>query len=179
MAEAEVRRLFFALWPDTGVRVRLAELLGRIPTERARPVHPDDVHLTLQFLGPVPAARYACLGEAADALAAEGLQPIVLPLQRLGYWKRPKVLWCAPETCPAPLGMLVQALGERLTRCGFTPEARAFAPHVTLARKCPAGLNAALAPLEEIPWTAREMVLVESLPVARPPRYQILRRWPM
>jgi 2'-5' RNA ligase len=180
MAEADVRRLFFALWPDAGVRARLAALAQRIPAERARVVHPDDVHLTLQFLGPVPETRIPCLIESADAVVADGSQAsIELSLRRLGYWSRPRVLWCAPEMCPAPLGMLVQALGERLTRCGFTPERRAFAPHVTLARKCPGKLVQALEPMTPIPWTAAGFVLVESLSVARPPRYKVLHSWPL
>lgn len=179
MAEADLQRLFFALWPDAGARARLNDLIRRIPADRARPVHPEDVHLTLHFLGAIPRARHPCLIEAADTVTADRGGPIELPLRRLGYWKRPRVLWCAPETCPLPLGVLVRALGERLTRCGYTPERREFAPHVTLARKCSGGVAATLQSMEPIPWIARELVLAESLPVARPPRYKVVHRWPL
>ena len=179
MAEGDLQRLFFALWPEAVVRQRLEALLRRIPADRGRPVHPADLHLTLHFLGDVPAQRHPCLVEAAEAALAEGTEPVELPLQRLGYWRRPRILWVAPELCPASLGILVQSLGERLTRCGYTPERREFAPHITLARKCSAGLLRVLEPFEEIRWSARELALVASLPVSRPPRYRVLHSWPL
>lgn len=180
MAEpADVRRLFVAVWPDAEVRRRLAEIGRRIPTGRARPTHPDDLHLTLQFLGVVPAVRFPCLVEAVGAVSRTAPGPVELRLDRLGYWRRPRILWCGPQRTPAGLVRLVDRLGERLAGCGYPPEHRRFAAHVTLARKCPAAVSPSLGDIEPIAWEVGELALVESLSVPRPPRYRVVQRWPL
>jgi RNA 2',3'-cyclic 3'-phosphodiesterase len=43
-------RYFFALWPDRQVREALSTL-SRSLSAGGRPHHPDDLHMTLVFLG--------------------------------------------------------------------------------------------------------------------------------
>ncbi len=165
------RRLFFALWPDDGVRRALAAWQrAHLPSD-CRPAHPADLHLTLHFLGQVEEARLRALLALGRGLP---LPAFSLNLERIGYWARSRVLWAGPARTPLPLARLHAQLGRGLQALGFELDARPFRPHVTLARKVrrpPA--ETALPPL---PWAVREWALVESRPGHRP-LYHPLARW--
>lgn len=168
------QRLFFALWPDDPVRHALLHWQTGHLSADVRWQHRDDFHLTLHFLGHVDADRVDALLEVGERLARPAFP---LLLDRVGHWPRPKVIWAAPQTCPAALGDLHQTLGGALDALGFALDRRRFQPHVTLARKAPEALSgSALRP--PVPWPVRELALVASLP-GRVPAYRPLRRWPM
>lgn len=172
MTKQGTQKLFFALWPNQKTRDGLRRIGRGLPSHGGRPTHPEDLHLTLVFLGQVAAERFDCVIQAADAVRAEAFD---LVIDRVGHWKRPKILWCGPTEAPRTLHQLIADLQKGLAPCGFQPEARPYSPHVTLARKAqpvePCELDA---PLE---WRAEEFVLVSSLPENEPPRYRILHRW--
>ena len=166
------KRLFFALWPDPEVRSRLAELQARLPQQQGNWVHPEDLHITLQFLGPVAPAQQACIAEAARSVQGE---PFDLEIDQLDFWPKPRIVWAGPEVIPPQLQELVKSLGQKLEQCGFLPEKRAYNPHVTLLRKTTPMENRALA--EPISWHVDHFVLVESRPGGDPPWYRPLEGW--
>ena len=168
------QRLFFALWPDEGVRAGLAGLARSLPEHKGRSPHPMYQHVTLVFLGELDAAERACAEGAAGALDGE---PFELAIDRVGYWPRPRILWCAPSVTPEPLLQLVQDLQEGLRACGLKPERRPYAPHITLARKARGVRGFEMD--RPIPWRVRGFVLVASVDTPPPPRYQVLREWPL
>jgi 2'-5' RNA ligase len=168
------QRLFFALWPDSKVRSALARLGGSIQGHGGRPVHPEDIHLTLVFLGGVTGDRFGCVTEAAGGVIAPAFD---LSLDRVGYWPRPRVLWCGCHPAPEPLLGLVDGLEQPLRTCGFRPEQRPYQVHLTLARK--AHRVAGFELEHPIAWSISEFVLAGSEPGGPPPRYRILRRWPL
>ncbi len=164
--------LFFALWPDASVRDALAAIgRDRVPPG-ARTHHPADLHVTLVFLGPVEPARMDCIDEVAREISGE---PFKLTLDSIGYWRRPRILWCGPSHTPAALARLVDDLQTGLAGCGFEPERRAYSPHVTLARKSP------LRPAEVLPrpvsWQVNDFVLATSGGGSHVPRYRVLKKW--
>jgi 2'-5' RNA ligase len=174
LAEPTTQRLFFALWPDDAVRAQLRAAQDAMPRRGGRPVHVEDIHVTLAFLGQVEAERRACMEAAAGGVSAA---PFELLIDRQGYWPRPRVAWCAPAEIPEALRDLVQRLGRALRPCAFEPERRPYSPHVTLfrdSRAVPEG------PLERpVRWPCRDFVLVATSPVPGGPRYQVLARWPL
>lgn len=172
--QSQPRRLFFALWPDPAVRVRLREAQAAMPWRGGRPVHVEDVHVTLVFLGMVDAARQACAERVAAAVHAERF---VLRVDQQGYWPKPRVAWCAPGETPEALRRLVRRLTCVLGDCGFAPERRPYRPHVTLFRHSRAVPTSPLA--EPFDWPATEFVLVESAPAGEGPRYRVLACWPL
>lgn len=168
------QRLFFALWPDDAVRRRVAKLARQLPVHGGRTLHPDDFHITLVFLGQVGAERLACVERAADAIRGE---PFTLCLDRIGFWPRPRILWLGSDEAPIPLRGLVKGLQQGLSGCGFTPEKRPYAPHVTLARKARKIILPTLnAPLR---WPVERFVLAgpASGSDESPRRYQVLKHW--
>ena len=185
------RRLFVALEPPDPVRRRLAALEDELRRgagragEDIRWVRPENVHLTLQFLGAVPDERVAAVEEALRTAAA-GARPLALAVRGAGGFpnaRRPRVLWAGLDGDLAALAALVAAVGARLAKLGFPPEDRPFSPHLTLGRAresrgAPglAGALAGVAQTEPAPWRATELVLFESHLSPRGPRYEAIAR---
>ncbi len=173
IGEAKSRqRLFFALWPDHGLRSRVSRLASMLPEHSGQLHHPDDLHMTLVFLGAVTTEQHACIKQAGDAIQ---LEPFRLYLDQVDYWRLPRILFLAPSKKPAPLTALVQNLQSGLIGCGFEPEKRVYKPHVTLVRK--AKQRQSLRHVDRIEWSVSEFVLAGSTTGERPPRYQVIKRW--
>ena len=169
---AKSRRLFLALWPDVGLRAQLAALSGTLTG--GRKVHPDNLHLTLIFLGATDNERLLCYEQALRELA---VPPLILRLDRLASLSRSGILWLGASRVPPELSNLVQDLNSRLQSCGFSPERRPFQAHITLARDFtgpapPAELERPLV------WRTEQVVLAESLQTERGVSYALLARWP-
>lgn len=166
-------RLFFALWPDEPLRATLA---GRFPDLvrglSGKPQRPDQWHVTLEFLGEVPADRHAALHRAAGRVQAD---PVVVSFDGLDHWRKPQVYCLAASQTPAPLVELVRRLRVALAEEGFTPEAREFRPHVTLARKVPEARRGRLEP--PLAWPADRFALVRSVTDPAGSRYEPLHWW--
>jgi len=164
-------RLFFALWPGERQRTALAGVQRDLPDHGGRETHPEDLHLTLVFLGDLDAERRACAEEVADSVRGV---PFALNLDRCGCFPRARVLWCGASAWPRPLLDLVHALDSGLRGCGFRPERRAFTPHVTLARKARPLPARGIEP--PVVWPISAFALV----IARPgecPRYRVEHSW--
>lgn len=165
-------RYFFALWPDAKVRSRMAAV-AKQAAAKGRMHHPEDIHLTLVFLGQVADERQRCIYEVADGISGKGFE---LRIDRTGYWPRPRILWAGPAETPESLSQLVFDLKNGLADCGFEPEQRRYKPHVTLYRKA---LRAVAGEIDTpITWPVSEFVLAVSGGGAPGmPRYRVLRRW--
>ena len=165
-------RVFFALWPDDGVRDTLdvhAQQLHRGCGGRA--MRRENLHLTLVFVGDVVAGRLDELKAVADAVRGPSFE---LVLDRLGYWRHNRIVWASPLTVPEALRDLVSGLESRLKRAGFEFDQRPYAPHVTLLRDARAA--GVWAPLR-LDWPVRDFVLVESAQGPRGAEYLVRARW--
>ena len=132
MAEETCSRLFFALWPDLHTRKEIVRIAQGIPVTTGRPVPADNLHLTLVFLGSVSESRKTRLLQGIQPIE---FHPVTLHLDRLGWWKRPRVLWLAPTQVPRTLADFVIRLGATARECGIAVEEQEYRPHITLARK--------------------------------------------
>lgn len=99
----------------------------------ARWVAPENLHVTMRFIGEVDEDKAEDLSAALDPVTAE---PFELRVQGLGTFGDPAhVLWAG--VADTPKGALAELYGRiesALVREGLEPEHRKFAPHVTLAR---------------------------------------------
>jgi RNA 2',3'-cyclic 3'-phosphodiesterase len=188
------RRLFVALEPPDAVRRRIAALAAEVrrasgrAADEVRWVPPENVHLTLQFLGAVPEPRVADVAAAVVAAAAES-RSLVLAVKGAGGFpnaRRPRVVWIGLESDVAALLALVASLGRRLAPLGFAPETRPFSPHLTIGRardgSGAAGLGGALAAAAQgdaVAWRAVDVVLFESHLSQKGPRYEVAARAPL
>jgi 2'-5' RNA ligase len=135
-------RLFVALDLPWEIRQRLAFLAGGVPGARWVPV--DNYHLTLRFIGELPAHRAEEVDAALLALRPRGF---ALQLAGVGVFDkggRPSSLFAGAVRNPA-LDHLQTKIEVALQRVGVEPERRRFTPHVTLARLDGAAQEAKLA----------------------------------
>ena len=169
---AETVRLFFAIWPQSNLQAKLAAWAGQA-AGRGRAMRREHLHLTLAFLG----ATAAALVPDLIALAA-GVRftPIRLPLDRVGYWKHNRIIWCGAGEEPHALAALVEGLRARLDAAGMRYDPKPFVSHVTLVRNA-AGLPAA--PLWiPLVWEAGDFALVSSTRAEGRITYQVMQRFP-
>lgn len=149
-------RLFVALWPTPSALHGLQRWgeswtwpagSTRVPASR--------LHLTLHFVGDLPAAR---LPEVADGLAVP-FRRFELTLDRAQCWPGGLAV-AVPHEVPAGLVDLHDALAAALGGLGLAVEKRPFRPHVTLARRA----HGARPPPGDaaIHWSAGGYLLVRS-----------------
>lgn len=168
------QRLFFALWPDEDVRRQLAEVAAEAGASHSgRVIPPNNLHITLVFLGALNNARRQCAEQVAASLRGERF---TLVLDQLGYWPRPRIVWAGAGRLPAPLLGLVTLLQTGLTECGIPPETRPYQAHATLMRKV-GRRPAALAVRNSIVWNVERFWLVESVSGDNGVLYRPLLSW--
>lgn len=146
--------------------------------------HPQDVHVTLSFLGDASAETAEALAADLRQLAAAAL-PLTLHAEGLGVFgppAAPSILWAGLAGDLDVLAALQREVAGVCARHGFPAEARAYRPHLTLARRyrTAAGpfkrsaLAAAGAPAGGWPaWRVEDIVLYRSH-LGRQPAYEPL-----
>jgi len=152
MADTPVR-CFIAIEIPVHVQRELHLLVMRLK-ERVRSadvrwVATANIHLTLKFLGDVPAARIDHVRAALEATCAAAA-PIHLGITSPGMFTTrgtPRVVWVGIGGELTRLAALATALDESLGRLGFARENRPFAPHLTVARVRPEAGDSATAAL--------------------------------
>lgn len=139
MAESDRMRLFVAVDMPPGVKSALATAVEELARDLQGPfgwVAPDNIHLTLKFLGDVDAGRVDDLGRALQQ-AVEPLEPFELHLAGTGTFpegRRPSVVWAGLGGDLQALTRLQDMVESAMVAQGFEAEARAFQPHLTLGR---------------------------------------------
>jgi 2'-5' RNA ligase len=173
-------RLFVALDLPADAREALVEWRARALGGLAglRLVDPQALHATLAFLG--------YLDEAEIPRIAELIHPPAVPppvLSATGVKavppRRPRLFALDLDDQGGRAGAIQAAVSEALAGAGlYEPEARAFWPHVTLARvqkgARPAPVEAPPPPAE--PWRAEAVTLYRSVLGREGARYDALAR---
>lgn len=124
-------RLFVAIdFPDE-IKRELKEIAFALPG--ARWTKPENLHLTLFFIGEVNEEKFKAIASALD-----GIHPpeFFLSLRGLGYFsrgKQPKILWVGVNDASSLL-LLHKKIQGTLHEIGIRPERNKFSPHITLAR---------------------------------------------
>lgn len=125
-------RCFLAAWPDAETRRRCAALVDAV---RAHAVHgrtmrPENLHLTLAFIGELPddaGARVAGECRRLPDVACDW------QLDAIGWFVRPRVLYAGGALTPA-LARVADTARGLLDRMGIGYDRKPFVPHVTLLR---------------------------------------------
>lgn len=170
--ETKNQRLFFALWPPIELSRELYNVADQVLEGDGRRVLPENIHLTLAFLGSVKPSFRQCAERTAAAIRGESFR---LTLEQIGCWPTSGIVWVGPRHTPEPLSRLAQELSAGLAACGYVPEERSYAAHLTLARKlrrCNKNL-----PIDPLIWEVRRFCLVRSRTQAEGAHYEIVRFW--
>jgi 2'-5' RNA ligase len=105
-------------------------------------VTPDQVHLTLKFIGEVSSSRVDEIGTALAAVGA-AFRPFIMRFGPIGAFpspRRPRVVWLGVELSPE-LRFVKDDLERALADLGVPREERPYQPHITLGR-APRGAEA-------------------------------------
>jgi 2'-5' RNA ligase len=135
----ELVRSFVAIELPLELRAELSALEERLKAGRhsfVKWVDPESIHLTLKFLGNVPADDIPQVVEAITR-AAKSTPPFSLQMGNTGAfpnWQRPQVLWVGIAGDTGRLAALHRELEGALSPLGYPPESRPFSAHLTLGR---------------------------------------------
>lgn len=130
-------RLFIAINLPPGIRRSIVDATARMREAAARLswVTEERLHLTMEFLGDQPDDAVPEL-QAALTRAVTGHAPVELALRGLGAFpnlRAPRIVWLGVEPDPK-LELLQHDLSRACAELGYERDARAFRPHITLAR---------------------------------------------
>ena len=131
-------RCFIAIDLPSTVRQNLARAQETCAQSGVRVswVPPENLHLTLAFLGYIVEATLEPLRAGLDGVA-ERTKPFCMKISGAGYFGRPgfpRVAWAGIEGPPPELQRIHVGLAALLKGLGIPQEDRPFAPHVTLGR---------------------------------------------
>lgn len=132
-------RLFVAVDLPDNVKKQVENLCSGL--RGVRWVKPEQMHLTMRFIGEVNNEQYQRI---KTALGQIQFSPFELGLHGVGQFslkKTPRVIWVGLTESPA-LADLARQVEKTVVALGFPPEDKPFSPHITLARiKLPPSIN--------------------------------------
>lgn len=180
-------RLFVAIPLEAGVREALAGVQRHF--EEFAPaikwVRVEHLHLTLKFLGEVPAGdlsrvtdhlQQAILGQTKSGAIVEGVGSF--PPNG-----RPEVIWAGVKDDAGRIAALQSAMEGKLEEAGFERDCRPYSPHVTLGRVKPTRAAVEIrrrlskTTLPACPMEVSTVVLYSSELKREGPVYRVVREW--
>jgi RNA 2',3'-cyclic 3'-phosphodiesterase len=131
-------RTFIAIEIPSEIKSALAALQTELRRASADVswTKPENLHLTLNFLGEVDEKRIAEVEQACVSSAAE-FRPFTLSLNGAGVFpnaRRPRTLWAGLSGEVENVVALRNRIEEKLALLGFKREEKRFHPHMTIGR---------------------------------------------
>lgn len=179
IAAEQTFRLFVAVHAPATVKEALGHAQerwrARLPRECVRWTNPEQIHLTLRFLGDVPAGKVEALTEAVRR-ACGGISPILMQAEGLGFFppkRLPRVIWVGLGGEVERISALVEAVQKATMPFSSEPVAEKFTGHLTIGRckgmthqhaRILAQIAKENASLEFGSWTADAVAIVRSEP---------------
>lgn len=135
-------RAFIAIEIDDTVRQKLVAAQRQLADTGAqlRLVEPENIHVTMKFLGDI---REDQIGAITDAVrtAVAGVGPFDIGVRGIGVFpdlRYIRVIWAGVSDGREQVTSIQRHIDQNLAKLGFKPE-RDFVPHLTLARAKSAG----------------------------------------
>jgi len=167
-------RAFIALPLEPVLAAEIKKVQQRLnsPGGAVRWISPEQLHLTLQFLGNVATEQLDDL-TAALRRARAGIAPFQLALEGAGCFpnmKSPRVVWIGIHGDLELLRQLQEQIAQETKNFGDHGDHRGFQPHLTIGRVKAAGLEGRRAcqaiEFATVPklgaWTVHHVLLVRS-----------------
>ena len=173
-----------------GAALLISALQKGIQFTNAHPswVKPEALHLTLKFLGSVDSALVDKISLALEP-EIKRFPPFRFSIQNIGVFpnpRRPQVLWVGMKLGVKEMQELQSLVDRALRPLGFSPEQRAFHPHLTLARiRSLRGVEAMMDVIDSHKNAdvgeseLKEVTLYESHLDPAGAEHKVLRRWAM
>ena len=131
-------RTFIAIELNSAIKDELAQLQENLKDSAAdvKWVKPQNIHLTLKFLGYVEEEKIHKISSLLDYIASS-YNSLEFSLFKVGCFPKieyPKVVWVGIDKGCAVIEEIAKKLEEELQSLGFAKEKRSFSAHLTLGR---------------------------------------------
>ncbi|MBT7290620.1 MAG: RNA 2',3'-cyclic phosphodiesterase [Chloroflexi bacterium] len=132
-------RCFIAIELPQQIKIVLSQLqilLGKERDNSIKWVNPNNIHLTLKFLGSINSDSIPLITDAMKS-CIKTTSPFSLSIGDTGAFpntQSPRVSWVGLKGDSGALLKLQKQLDQVLSEIGFAPETREFSPHLTLGR---------------------------------------------
>ncbi|CAM3969137.1 RNA 2',3'-cyclic phosphodiesterase [Mesobacillus thioparans] len=150
-------------------------------------VHPQDLHITLAFLGNAPDDKIKVASERIEAVMKLRTS-FDININHLGIFGRsdaPRIFWAGLEESQE-LKEVRQDVFSACLGAGFTLEKRPFSPHITIARKWNGEAAFSSATLESVnPFINKEFsfqagrVVLYKTHLGKSPKYEPIKQFPL
>ena len=188
---AKKTRAFMAFTPPAQVAAEIKTLQQALGRHRLniKWVVPENIHLTLKFLGDITPDEIDAARQAAAQTTTALYSPLSVTLRGIGVfpnYKRPRVIWTGLSGETAPLFEFQKNLDTNLENAGFKKESRPFKAHLTIGRIKSAmdgkTLGAALEnflDFQSKPFYLETFILYKSVLSPQGPTYTRLAEFPL
>ncbi len=131
-------RTFVAVEVSEAVRAAAAKVIRQLARwdSSLKWVDPQNMHLTLKFLGEVESVEIPDICRAVQEAATE-VPSFTFEVAGVGAFpklERPRTVWLGVTAGAEELAELQRHLEKGLKKLGYPPENRRFSPHLTLGR---------------------------------------------
>ncbi len=183
-------RAFIAIELPEEIKNYLNKLQGQLKTSGAdvKWVEPQNIHLTLKFLGEIDDTLLAKINGILQS-AASARNEFYMRLREVGAFpgiSSAKVIWVSIDEGDKEVKEIAGELEENIAKIGIPQESRAFSSHITIGRS-KSGLNrlnllqllkeAADSPAgENLRFMVKKISLFKSTLTPKGPVYEILKR---
>lgn len=182
-------RTFIAIELPLEIKEALARIQERLKKSGAdvKWVNPDNIHLTLKFLGDIDGTQFEKICAIMKA-ACQDKPAYSMKISSLGAFPKiefPRVIWAGAEEGGKETKELAKKLDEKINKLGIPREERSFTSHITLGRVRSAlrrkdlveGLNkaAGLIASEKLEFKVEKITLFKSRLTGEGPVYEPLK----
>lgn len=138
MEDSKTLRTFIAIELPEEIQKKLGEFSDSVknPNDRITWVFPKNIHLTLKFIGDVPASDIDSIKNIIIDVAG-GYGSFEASIKGTGVFpseRNPRVVWIGVDSGKDKIKDIYTELEERLVSIGIPKEERGYTPHITLAR---------------------------------------------
>lgn len=175
-------RAFIAIKIPTEIKENLVKLQTTLKINGVKWVEPENIHLTLKFLGEICRDTAGCVPTLQDINSAinssiEGITPFYISLAELSAFpnlKKPRIIWLGINEGKEQLIHIMTKLNEAFSKLGF--ESRKLSgkpvPHITIGRiKKVQSFELKVQSFETASFLADQLYLIQSVLTPRGPIY--------
>ncbi len=181
-------RAFIAIELPQKIRDFLGRIQEQLETSGAdvKWVKPENIHLTLKFLGEIDDKKMSGVSEILDAVAKDkdSFQIRISSLGAFPSTNSPRVIWVGISRGDAETKAIAKELEEKIAQIGIPKEDRPFSSHITIGRtrstlrreKLVRGLQDLQdnAEKEDLTFNATKITLFKSTLTPKGPVYEVL-----
>jgi len=131
-------RAFIAIELPQQIKDCLSKLQSKLKSANAdvKWVDPQNIHLTLKFLGEINDEQLTRISEALETVA-NGMQQFPVRLSVLGAFPKidyPRVIWVGIDKGDSQIKDIAEELDKKIEKIGIPKEDKEFSSHITIGR---------------------------------------------